>query len=90
MREAIRKGEIAGEKIGRKRGMAEGKEIGIAEGKEIGIAEGRAEGRAEGIAQEKINNIKAMLENKADYEFISKVSGKTIDEIKEIENSMNN
>jgi len=29
-----------------------------------------------------------MLENKAEYDFISKVTGKTIEEIKEIENSM--
>jgi len=33
--------------------------------------------------------IKSMIINKADYEFISKVTNKNIEEIKEIENSMN-
>ena len=32
--------------------------------------------------------IKSMLENKADYDFITKVTGKTIEEIKEIESSI--
>ena len=30
-----------------------------------------------------------MLENKAEYDFITKVTGKTIEEIKEIEKSIN-
>lgn len=33
-------------------------------------------------------NFKSMLENNLDYEIISKVTNKTIDEIKEIENSI--
>ena len=48
------------------------------------------EGLAEGRKQEKINNIKAMLKNGADYDFISKVTNKSIKEIKEIEESIDN
>ena len=34
------------------------------------------------------STIKSMLENKAYYDFITKVTGKTIEEIKEIESSI--
>lgn len=45
--------------------------------------------KEEGI-EEGINlTIKSMLENNLDYETISKVTGKTKEEIKEIEESMN-
>ena len=71
-----------------KEGLKEGRAKGLAEGLAEGRAEGKAEGKAEGIEQEKNNTIKAMLENKLDYETISKVTGKTLDEIKKIENSM--
>ena len=73
-----------GLKEGRAKGLAEGR----AEGRAEGLAEGKAEGKAEGIEQEKNNTIKAMLKNKLDYETISKVTDKTIDEIKKIEYSM--
>mgnify|MGYP002860463455 CR=1 FL=1 len=63
------------------------------ESREKARAEGRAEGHAmgqvEGIEQEKINIIKSMLENSIEYELISKVTNKSISEIKEIEKSMN-
>ena len=62
--------------------------LNIKEGLKEGRAKGLAEGRAEGIEQEKNNTIKAMLKNKLDYETISKVTDKTIDEIKKIENSI--
>lgn len=59
---------------------------------EEGIAEGRAEGREEGIAEgieyttkEIIRN---MLKKNTDYEYISKILGKTIEEIKKIEENM--
>ena len=42
----------------------------------------------QGKEENKIEMIKSMLENNADYEFISKVSNKTIEKIKEIEKSM--
>jgi len=45
-------------------------------------------GMAKGIEQNKTDMIKAMLESNLSYEIISKVSGKTIDEIKEIEKSL--
>ncbi len=40
--------------------------------------------REEGIEENTIEMIKSMLENKADLEFISKVSNKSVEEIKEI------
>ena len=40
------------------------------------------EGKIEGIEETTINVIKSMLDNHLDYELISKVSGKTIEEIK--------
>ena len=51
------------------------------------LEQGIERGIEEGIEQNKIEMIKNMLENKADYKFISKVSGKSIKEIKEIENN---
>ena len=44
--------------------------------------------REEGKEEEKTSIIKSMLNEKLDYEFISKITGKTIEEIKEIENNM--
>ena len=57
---------------------------GIGEGKE----EGFQEGMEKGINEEKLSMIKNMLEEKISYETISKVSSKSIEEIKEIENTM--
>ena len=48
----------------------------------------RAEGLKEGEEKEKASIIKSMLNEKIDYNTISKVTGKTIEEIKEIENNM--
>lgn len=62
----------------------EATEQGLEEGRIKGLSEGRAEGRAENT----IITIQAMLENGLDYEIISKVTNKSIDEIKEIEKSM--
>ena len=42
----------------------------------------------QGREEKAIEMIKAMLKNNANYEFISKVSNKSIEEIKEIEESM--
>ena len=49
------------------------------------MAYAREEGKLEGAEANKIEVIKNMLEEKASYEFISKVTGKTIDEIEKIE-----
>ena len=46
------------------------------------------EGREEGIEDKTKEVIINMLKEKSDYEFISKITGKTIDEIKEIECNM--
>ena len=59
-----------------------------AEGKEEGLKEGKEEGLKEGEEKEKTSIIKSMLNAKLDYDFISKITGKTIKEIKEIENNM--
>ena len=50
--------------------------------------DGFNDGLNNGINQESIKIIKSMLMENSDYEFISKVTGKSIEEIKEIEKSM--
>ena len=57
----------------------------LREGREEGRTEGRAEGIKIGEEQKTIDMIKSMLENGASYDFVSKVTGKNIEEIKEIE-----
>ena len=49
---------------------------------------GNRQGIEQGIEQTKIDVIKSMLENNATYDFISKITGKSIEEIKEIEKSL--
>ena len=66
----------------------EGLKIGREEGLKIGHEEGRQEGREEGFEAGKSEIIKSMINNKLDYETISKISGKSIEEIKEIANSI--
>ncbi len=44
--------------------------------------------REEGKEENTISIIKSMLSEKIDYNTISKITGKTIEEIKEIENNM--
>jgi predicted transposase/invertase (TIGR01784 family) len=62
----------------------DGKKEGIEEGKKEGIEQGKKEGIEQGIR----NTITSMLKNKLDYETISKVTDKTVDEIKEIEKNI--
>lgn len=69
-------------------GIEQGLIKGIAKGKEEGIAQGKKEGIAQGKEENTIEIIKSMLDNNADYDFISKVTNRTIDEIKEIEKSV--
>ena len=57
-------------------------------GIEQGKLEGIEQGKLEGIESNKIEMIKNMLEENYEYESISKISGKTVEEIKEIENNM--
>ena len=58
--------------------------------KSEGIRYAELEGFEQGREQANIDNIKAMLENNIDLNVIVKISGKSIEEIKEIERSMNN
>ena len=47
------------------------------------------QGMEQGIEKNKVDIIKEMLKEKSSYEFISKITGKSIKEIKEIEKSIN-
>ncbi|MGM9876909.1 MAG: hypothetical protein ACI310_06780, partial [Bacilli bacterium] len=60
----------------------------LQEGREEGFKLGHEEGIEEGIEDKTKEVITNMLREKSDYEFISKITGKTIDEIKEIECKM--
>ena len=52
------------------------------------LEEGYDDGFQDGIEQNELDIIKRMLKNNVDYEIISKSLEKTIEEIKEIENSI--
>ena len=56
--------------------------------KKEGIEEGYNKDTAEGMEISKIDTIKNMLKEGIDNSIISKVTGKTIDEIEEIEKSI--
>ena len=79
-----REGFENGLKKERQKALEEGREQGFEEGREQGLEEGRKQG----IEQKTINIIKSMLGEKLNYEIISKITGKTIEEIKEIESNM--
>ena len=64
------------------------RKTGIEEGLEEGRAEGRKEGRKEGREAKTIEMIQNMINKKMEYNTISEISGKTIEEIKEIEESI--
>ena len=53
-----------------------------------GLSEGFEDGFEHGIEENTINTIKEMLKNNASYDFISKVTNKSIDEIKKIEENL--
>lgn len=52
------------------------------------LEEGKTLGLEEGLKIGTINTVKSMLENKLDYNIISKVTNKSIEEIKEIEKTI--
>ena len=81
----LEKGEINGIKKGRKEGLKEGIEKGRKEGKKEGLEEGIEKGIEKGRNESTTNIIRNMLLNGADLEFISKVSGRTIEQIKNIQ-----
>ena len=74
-----------GHEEGLKLGMEEGLKLGREEGREQGLKLGREEGREEGAENKEIEIVKNMLEEGVDYNFISKIMGKTIEKIKNIE-----
>ena len=53
------------------------------------MEKGLEQGIEQGIEKTTSGMIKSMLENNANYDFILKVSGQSLDKIKEIEKSMN-
>ena len=70
----------------------EGEEIGINKGKLLGLAEGKnlglAEGKNLGIEENQMKTIKNMLNNNFDLKTISKITSKSIKDIKLIKESM--
>ena len=75
------------EEIGFDKGKSAGVEEGIELGREVGREEGRAEGREEGRDAQNLEITKRMLEEKMDFELISKVTGLSLEKIKEMEKS---
>ena len=69
-------------------GFKEGIEKGLEQGLEQGIEQGIEQGTRQGEENSKIEVIKNMLSMNVDYEFISKVTGKNIEDIKAIEENM--
>ena len=69
---------------GKEIGLLEGISQGMSQGKEEGISIGKEEGMEKGIEQGILTTINNMIKNSASYEFISKVTGKSINEIKEL------
>ena len=67
-----------------KEGIKQGKK----EGKIEGIKLGKEEGKIEGAEEKSLEVIINMLKKKLDYTIISEVTGKTIEEIKEIEKNI--
>ena len=84
----IDEGKEEGLQEGMEKGLQKGIEKGLQEGIEKGLQEGIEKGLQEGIEYNMVSMIKNMLKKKADYNFISEVSGKSIEEIKEIERNM--
>jgi predicted transposase/invertase (TIGR01784 family) len=68
----------------RKAAVAKGRAEGMAEGEAKGRAEGKAEGLAEGEAKGKLEMAKQMLLDGIDIEVISRVSGISAEEIKNL------
>ena len=78
--------------MGEKQGIEEGEEKGFKKGIKQGIKKGKIEGIQEGLQkgaeESKKEVIINMLKKKLDYDTISEVTGKTIEEIKEIESNI--
>ena len=78
--------------MGEKQGIEEGEEKGFKKGIKQGVKKGKIEGIQEGLQkgaeESKKEVIINMLKRKLDYDTISEVTGKTIEEIKEIEETI--
>ena len=59
------------------------------EGLKEGIEKGIEQGIEQGIKEEKVETVKKMINEGADYVFIAKITGKTTKEIEEIARNMN-
>ena len=77
-----------GYKEGMEAGFNDGFNAGFNDGFSDGFNKGVNQGIEQGVSQNKVEMIKKMLINKIDYDVISKVSGKSLDEIKKIEESL--
>ena len=66
----------------------EGLKEGIEKGIEQGIEQGIEKGIKQGIKEEKVETVKKMINEGADYVFIAKITGKTTKEIEEIARNM--
>lgn len=68
--------------------MAYAKEEGIKQGLEQGLEQGLVQGIKQGSEEKNKEVIINMLKEKLNYDFISRVTGKSVEEIKKIETSM--
>ena len=68
---------------GHKEGREEGREEGRKEGRKEGREEGHKEGRKEGRKEEKMETACRMFDNGFDIDIISKITGLSLDEIRE-------
>ena len=68
--------------------IEEGHKEGYDKGYEEGISQGIEQGIEQGVDKKTVEMIQVMLKNKYVYEEISKITGKTIEEIKDIEKSL--
>ena len=86
------KGKARGLKEGLKLGLQEGREKGLQEGREKGLQEGREkglqEGRKKGLQEGKKEIIINLLKENMPLEKISKISGLSINKIKEIQDTL--
>ena len=80
-------GILEGKAEGIAEGKAEGKAEGIAEGEARGEAKGKAEGIAEGEAKGKAETALAMLANGLDIALVSKCTGLTEQQIRDLQKS---
>ena len=70
--------------MGEKQGIEEGEEKGFKKG----IKQGVKKGKMEGAEEKALEVITSLLKQKIDYNVIAKATGKTIEEIKEIESNI--